>query len=267
MSELLMDKYTYFWILIILSMACFFIGAYKNIIKKIAYVLWLNEDHEDTAPRKDNGGVSFPGIKTILNEAIFQSRIKERSRFLWSRHFLIFAGFVLLFLFDGFFALTTKYCPVDYFKTGAGRSFLKLGLESTGAILLVGLTLGLIHRLIYAREEENYIDIKLLLLLWVVVVTGFLTESFRFVLEPDDPHMGVSFIGGSLAELLRKFPWPWEKIYAGMWIAHATVTGFFFAYTPFSKFVHVFVAPVGRSVTMAEGYGKRKRENISEGLL
>jgi nitrate reductase gamma subunit len=267
MIEECMDRYTYFWCLIIIAMGIFFIGSYKNIIKKIAYVLWLNKTYEDTTSAKTASTVGFPGSKTILNEAILQIRIQQRSLFLWVRHLLIFLGFVLLFLIDGFFAVTTRYYPVEYFHTGIGRGFLKFGFEATGIILLTGLTLGLVHRVIFAREEKSYIDIKLLLLLWTVVVTGFLTESFRFVIEPNDLYLRFSFIAGPVAGQLRSLSWPWREFHTLIWVFHATVTAFFFAYLPFSKFVHVFVTPVGRSVTMAEGFVKQKRGKISEGLL
>jgi nitrate reductase gamma subunit len=263
-----MDKYTYFWSLIIISMAFFFIGAYRNVVKKIVYVVWLNKAQADgQTDREDKGKATFPALKTILNEAIVQSRIKERSQFLWLRHFLIFLGFVLLFVLDGLFALTTKYYPIEYFVEGTGRGLLKLGLELTGAILFVGLTLGLVHRLIYAKEESTYIDLKLLFLLWLVVATGFLTESFRLVLEHNDPYLAFSFIGGPLSKLLCNVSWPWEKLHSLMWMIHATVTALFFAYLPFSKFVHIFASPIGRSVTMAEGFVKQKRADVTEGLL
>lgn len=267
MSEELMDRYTYFWCLIIISMAIFFIGSYKNMIEKIAYVLWLNKVDEDTVSDQAAGRGSFPDARTILNEAILQVRIKQRSPFLWLRHVLIFVGFVLLLPFDGLFALTTKYYPVEYFYTGIGRGFLKLGFEVAGIILFTGLALGLLHRIIFTEEERNYIDLKLLLLLWTVVTTGFLTESFRFVIEPNDPYIHFSFIGESLADLLKNLSWPWKQLHSLIWIAHATISALFFAYLPFSKFVHVFMAPLGRSVTMVEGFVKGKRERISEGLL
>ena len=119
----------------------------------------------------------------------------------------------------------------------------------------------------FAKDESAYIDLKLLFLLWVVVATGFLTESFRFVLEPNDPYLLFSFVGGSLAKLLATVAWPWGMLHTLMWLIHATVTALFFAYLPFSKFVHVFVSPVGRSITMAEGFVEQKRRNVSEGLL
>lgn len=82
-----------------------------------------------------------------------------------------------------------------------------------------------------------------------------------------DPYLRFSFIAGAIARMIQNLPWPWKDLYSGMWIGHATVAAFFFIYFPFSKLIHVFVTPLGRSVTMAEGYVKQKRGKISGGLL
>ena len=70
------------------------------------------------------------------------------------------------------------------------------------------------------------------MLLWLVVVTGFLTEAFRFVIEPDDPFIAYSFLGGSLAAGLSKISANWNQLHEMMWIFHATITVAFFAYVP-----------------------------------
>ncbi len=264
----MMDKHTYFWVLITITMAVFLIGVYKNLVSRIAYVLWVNRTREEEEAGLAAGLKQFlPDLKTIMNEGILQKRIQERSGFLWVRHFLIFAGFMLIFVFDVFLTVVEKYIPIEYFHTGAGRGFLKFTLEASGAVLLVGLTLGIVHRLVFAEKEKGLIELRLLVLLWLVVVTGYLTEAFRFVLEPTDPFIAFSFIGGPLAGLLKDFSWPWEEFASWMWILHATVTLAFFACVPFSKFVHVLASPLGRSITQREAFGQQKRERISEGLL
>jgi nitrate reductase gamma subunit len=268
-----MDQFTYFWCLIIISMTFFLIGIYKNVVIKIGYIFWVNKKaREDTAIHKVESGQGWvPKKQTILNEAIFQNRIKERSKFLWARHSLIFFGFMIIFVLDltltfaGHYA--HHYLHIEYFFSGAGRGLLKFGMEASGALLFVGLTLGLTHRLIYAQEEKKFIDIRLLFLLWLVVATGFLTEAFRLAAEPADPLIAFSFLGEPLAGLLRTIPWHWAKLAIGMWITHASITAIFFAYIPFSKFVHMLAAPLGRSITQDGDYGKRKRATISEGLL
>jgi nitrate reductase gamma subunit len=263
-----MLKFTYFWVLITIAMACFFVGAYRNIVSKVAFILWVNNPHQDRRAYRDTQvRLPFPAKSTIINEAVLQKRIRNRSSFLWMRHLLIFFGFVAIFVLDQLYTVVVKLYPIDYFIHGAGRAFLKLGLELSGAILLLGLTLGLIHRLVYAKEEKTYVDPWLILLLWTVVSTGFLTETLRFVLEPQDAFIRYSFIAYPLSRTVSRLQWPWEMLANFMWIVHATVVALFFAYIPYSKFVHIFVAPIGRSLTMGQNTSALKTEKISEGLL
>lgn len=263
-----MDRYTYFWTLIIIAMAIFFIGMYKHVVEKVCYVLWVNQQDQQHGGRAARPGPPWRSLlRTLVREALLQWRITDRSSFLWSRHFLIFAGFVLLFVLDGFYALTTKYYPIAFFQQGAGRGWLKLGLESMGCVLLLGLSAGIAHRLLYAGRERGLIDLTVLLLLWLVVVSGFWTESLRLVVEPADPHRAFSFVASRAALLLADGCLPWQQLYAASWIVHATITAVFFAYIPYSKLIHIMVVPVGRSITMTEGFVQHKREQISERLL
>jgi nitrate reductase gamma subunit len=266
-----MDKYTYFWSLIIIGGTIFLIGAYKNVFLKIYFILWVNrrlQEEIGATPLPETKGV-LPQMSTVFGEAVMQNRIKNRSTVLWLRHFLIFFGFMVLFAFDCVYTVfghyLHHYLHYDYFVSGAGRAFLKFAMELSGAVLLLGLTIGLIHRLLYARQERTLIDFKLLLLLWVVTASGFLTEAVRLAAEPNDPFIAYSFIGGPLASLLRGYAV--AGLSAAVWIFHATVTVAFFAYIPFSKFVHILVAPLGRSITQDRGYGPAKRIRITEGLL
>ena len=264
-----MDKFAYFWSLIIVAGTIFLIGAYKNVFLKIYYIIWVNkktQTNNDVEPV-----VTIPEMFTIINEALLQKRIKNRSTFLWFRHSLIFFGFMVLFFFDCVYTVfghyLHHYLHYEYFVSGPGRALVKFCMELSGSVLLVGLTLALIHRVIYAEQERTLIDVKLIILLWVVTVTGFLTEAFRLTAEPNDPFIAYSFVGGNLASLLRQSSFAWADVASKMWIFHATITVAFFAYIPFSKFVHMIVAPLGRSITQNGSYGQLKRERITEGLL
>ena len=264
-----MDKFAYFWSLIIVAGTIFLIGAYRNVFLKIYYIIWVNkktQTNNDVEPV-----VTIPEMFTIINEALLQKRIKNRSTFLWFRHSLIFFGFMVLFFFDCVYTVfghyLHHYLHYEYFVSGPGRALVKFCMELSGSVLLVGLTLALIHRVIYAEQERTLIDVKLIILLWVVTVTGILTEAFRLTAEPNDPFIAYSFVGGNLASLLRQSSFAWADVASKMWIFHATITVAFFAYIPFSKFVHMIVAPLGRSITQNGSYGQLKRERITEGLL
>jgi nitrate reductase gamma subunit len=268
-----MDRFSYFWSLMVVAGTLFLVGVYKNVVLKVSYILWVNRTvrGESAGAAVEKGGTPFPKLATIVREALLQSRIKNRSSFLWLRHFLIFGGFMALFLADCVYTVLGHYLHhylgYEYFTSGPGRAALKFGMELSGAVLLVGLTAGLTHRAIFARRERTLIDIKLLLLLWVVTVTGLLTETSRLIVEPNDPFITSSFVAGRLASALRGLDAPWRALGATTWIVHATVTVAFFAYVPFSKFVHVIVAPLGRSITQDGTYGQMKRARITEGLL
>lgn len=267
-----MDKYTYFWCLIIVAMTFFFIGVYKNIAMKIGYILWVENKDQDREPGLIEAFMGLlPSQKTLIDEAILQRRIKQRSEFLWTRHSLIFFGFMIIFALDLFLTFAGHYVHhyfhIDYFMFGTGKGFLKFGMELSGAALFIGLTLGIIHRVVYANAEKTYVDLNLLCLLWLVTLTGFMTEAFRLAAEPKDPLMAFSFIGGPIAKKLMTVPWQWTTLADFMWCIHATVTAAFFAYIPFSKFVHMLAAPLGRSITQEGAYGFEKRQKISEGLL
>ena len=127
-----MDKYTYFWCLIIVAMTFFFIGAYKNIFLKIYYILWVNRKESDPKPASIKAFVTrwLPDNRTIINEAVIHERIKSRSNFLWVRHLLIFFGFMIIFFLDGFYTVAGHYFHhyfhYEFFMSGMGKAALKI---------------------------------------------------------------------------------------------------------------------------------------------
>ena len=263
-----MVKFTFLWILILVAMAFFFVGVYKNIVSKIAYILWVNDPGAaGTIDRDTRVRLPFPSMKNILLEAVIQKRIGNRSAFLWMRHLLIFFGFASFFVLSQIYPFVIEVCPIEYFVSGAGRGYLKFGLEITGVVVFIGLTLGLVHRIVYAEKERVYVDIWLLLLLWSVLATGFMTETLRFVRELHAPFMEYSFFAAPIARALGKLTWQWDMLSQLIWTVHVILIAVFFACIPFTKFVHMFVAPFGRSITMGQDTSRLKREKIAEGLL
>lgn len=263
-----MVKFTFLWILILVAMAFFFVGVYKNFVSKIAHILWVNDPGTPgTIGRDSRVYLPFPSMKTIFFEAVIQKRIENRSRFLWVRHLLIFLGFTLFFILSQIYPFVIEVYPMEYFVSGAGRGYLKLGLEVTGLTVFIGVTLALIHRIVFAKKERVYVDVWLVLLLWSVLATGFLTEAFRFAKESHDTFMQYSIVADPLGRVLREFPWPWDMLSPMMWTVHMMLIALFFACIPFTKFVHMFAAPIGRSVTMGQDTARLKRDKIAEGLL
>jgi nitrate reductase gamma subunit len=263
-----MTKYTFLWMLIPVAMAFFLVGVYKNFVSKIAHILWVNDPGApEQGGREARLRLPFPTRETLFSEAAVQKRIGDRSTFLWVRHLLIFSGFISLFVVSQFYALLTEVYPIDYFVSGTGRGYLKFSLEFTGLVLFVGLTLGLIHRIVYAQREKTLVEFRLLLLLWFITATGFLTETLRLATEPHARFITYSFVAGAVAQIIREYPMDWDAIHSIVWTIHVLTTAFFFGYLPFTRFIHIFAAPLGRSITMGQDTSRLKREKIAEGLL
>jgi nitrate reductase gamma subunit len=264
-----MDRFTYFWCLMTVAGTIFLLGTYKNVFLKLYFITWINQVKEK--PEGAEPVKTRPELNTMVSEVLLQDRIKKRSSFLWSRHFMIFSGFMVLFAFDCAYTIFGHYAHhyfgYLFFVDGSGRAFLKFGMEAGGVLLLIGLSIGIIHRVFYSAQERSRIDLKLLILLWVVTVTGFLTEAFRLAATPGDPFAAYSFFAVNIARMLGDIGVPWGVLWGKMWIFHATVTVAFIAYIPFSKLVHIMCAPIGRSVTQNKNYAGLKRQRIAEELL
>ena len=147
------------------------------------------------------------------------------------------------------------------------RPVLKVGLDLSGFILILGLTIALIHRIIHRKEEKEFTDIKSLVLLFAVVISGLLSSGSRALLSPASADMVNSLVKYTIFGVLRFVPYPLEDIHYWLFLIHITIASAVVAYIPFSKLVHMFAVPIGRMATMSEDSADRKRARVSEGLL
>ena len=254
---LIMDTLTYLRIIISIAIVVFLIGIYKNLIRKIVHILQTQESNQEN---KTNATSQL--FQVILKEAILQYRIKDRSQILWIRHLIIFGGFVTFFVIELLIGITKNYHSFNFI----GPIF-KVGLDFSGGVLLLGLIFALVHWIIFRKEEKRLIDIKSLVLLFIVVISGLLSSSSRILLSPESPFTAHSLVGYAITELSGFFSCPLEEIHYWLFVFHVTIAAGFIAYIPFSKLIHMLAAPIGRVVTMDKGYVDRKRAKVSESLL
>jgi nitrate reductase gamma subunit len=98
-------------------------------------------------------------------------------------------------------------------------------------------------------------DILAVILLFLIVVTGFLLEGFRMAVLPISFESYFSFVGLALAGVFRQFPLAWTDIHFYTWIVHATLVFIFLAYIPFSKFIHFIACPVSILASSSDPQG------------
>jgi nitrate reductase gamma subunit len=90
-------------------------------------------------------------------------------------------------------------------------------------------------------------DLKALILIGGVFVTGFVVEGIRIGMTGAPPGTGYSFIGYTVSRFLGNLS-GLTQVYGYMWYCHAGVVGLFVAYLPFSRMIHMFVAPIALAV-------------------
>jgi nitrate reductase gamma subunit len=128
---------------------------------------------------------------------------------------------------------------------GTGGLTLEFLMDLLGLLILSGTIASLIRRSIkrpnMITEKEDLIAV---LLLFSIVLTGFLLEGFRLAVLPVTFESYFSFGGLALASFFRLIPLAWTDIHFYTWIVHATLVFIFLAYIPFSKFIHFIACPV-----------------------
>jgi nitrate reductase gamma subunit len=147
----------------------------------------------------------------------------------------------------------------------AGR-LIDLGLDLLGLAILSGTVLGFLRRL--PPLANQYVsaaveDLTSLAFIFVLVVTGFILESFRIAALPSHPDQYYSFVGFGLAWILRHAPLPWAVWHFYFWNIHMLLALAFIAYIPRSGFFHILTCPVTQTTSRKkeerirlEAYGK-----------
>jgi nitrate reductase gamma subunit len=250
--------------MIALATVIFFIGSGWNV------AVWLrgavHGDPRLSAGRKlwlilgDVAGVLFSrrlwlAIKATVRDAILHRRLQQTSLLRWVAHISLLSSLGALFALS----LLTGFCqeilhgifgvnhPLVLAIMNKDNPFIALTNEILGLVALPAL--GLVFYRRWGRREAQLLnaapDLTILILLAVILVTGYPLESFRLLAENVPPSQAVySFIGYPLARALRPLGWPWATVHFWVFLLHAVVAAALIAYLPFSKFWHVFASPL-----------------------
>jgi len=241
-----------FYLLAAISASIFFYGLYLRA------KFWGSGWRE----RKLQGD----GISRIFKRAVLTTGI-FRDDFLGGiTHVLIMWGFIFLFLGT---VLSTLDHWIVHFLKGDIYILYSIVLDIAGGALLLGIILAYLRRYVFKRDRMVTIihDHLILILLFFITLTGLLVEGVRLHAEkPPWVESRVVYLvvdtlvsGASTSSLLIT-----HKV---LWWIHSLLSLFLVAYFPFSKFIHVFAAPVNVSID-ALGYSSfislEEREKLKE---
>jgi len=184
-------------------------------------------------------------LTTLVMDILIQRRILKRSVIRWVMHITIFWGWIMLFVFSMLMfvvELLHKYGGMFGETVTKGRPLVEsfpaiVTLnEVFGYLLLVGVLIAIARRLFIkeVREGTTFYDAFLIYGLFVIVVTGFISEGIRYASTPqattltDFWSLGISNAASPPAALF-----------------HVVISLLFcVAMIPFTKYIHIIATPL-----------------------
>jgi Fe-S oxidoreductase/nitrate reductase gamma subunit len=164
-------------------------------------------------------------------------------------HFLLFWGFVILFIGTLIIFLQEDiFSPIFNYFFFHGNFYLwfSLILDIFGGLAIIGVLIALYRRYITRPERLDNIldDAATLILLLLILVTGFLVEGFR--IASDFPGFERwSFVGWTTAKVISSAgiaatsSLVWHRV---MWWFHFAFATIFIVYIAYSKLFHILAS-------------------------
>ncbi len=177
--------------------------------------------------------------KGILGEKLY------KKRFTGVAHGFILWGMVVLGIGTSF-VLANVWLGLPVFEGGFNRWFMSFFLDLAGLLVLIGLIFFLVRRvfppqrLVSPQVRPGFVP--QIILLMVVIVTGFFVEAIRIAATEPDPY---SFVGNFLAGF---FPDDALSAHKALWWGHGLLAMAFIAYIPFSPMMHILLVPVNAAL-------------------
>ena len=210
----------------------------------------------------------FKIAQSLFWDAFLQRRLYRRSPGRWFIHGLIFYPFVVRF-FWGLTALLGSLWGQGnpaWDMINKNHPLTAFLFDLTGIMILSGILLAWIRGVIGKRNRAVGTpdqDRVALALIGGIVIIGFLLEGMRIVMTGQAANAAWSFAGYGVSlwfEPSRGLP----EVYSFMWYIHAALTGAFIAYIPFSRLLHMILAPVAISMNAVSPAHGHNDENPNE---
>lgn len=191
--------------------------------------------------RYDNLGLRF---KVFFSAIIKHDQGVFRGTFRRCMHLGVFYGFVILTLGTLVIAVQDHFgIPLFY-----GKKYLMLSLlmDLFGLMAMIGIGMATYKRYIDKPDHEDYTfdDAFLLMLVFLILFTGFVLEGLR-VYTTNDPWAWWSPVGllfSGLVQISGMSTHTALRVHTFLWYLHMLLALGFIAYIPYSKLFHMFAS-------------------------
>lgn len=191
----------------------------------------------------------FSLLKTVFFDILLQRRILLEGVQRWSIHSLIFHAFLarLLISLVGLLSYSiSPESPLAVALLDKNHPFVAVAYDLLGLLIFVGVIWACIQRFIirpvYMTSKEQ--DIVSLVIIGLLVVSGFLLEGSRLLITQFDANAAYSFAGFVLSKFMGAFPVDWQSGFVWLWYLHAILWAIFLIYLPFGKLKHIIFTPL-----------------------
>ena len=182
---------------------------------------------------------SQEAVKKTLVDTLLGRRVFQGDMAAGAMHFLLFWGFLSLFIGT---LLLAAHHYVHPFLIGSLYLGFSMAMEIGGAMLMLGLLWAIFRRYIQRipRLETTKEDALVVAWLVLVVLSGFVVEGLRMAFQ--HPQWGGwSFVGNCIGNLLTISAS--ESLYPYLWWVHTLLALGLIAVIPFTKLFHLIGAP------------------------
>lgn len=227
----------------VISLMIFLIGIINIIF------IWLSGNRHEW-----KGAVmSYKIIKALFLDILLQRRLFRASRIRWFFHALIFCPFILRFSW-GLVALLSSlwfnqwsWVRIMLDKNHPLTAFL---FDVTGLMVIIGLTCMIIRTKVFGSanriEGMPKVDWPAYGLLGAIIVAGFILEAMRISMTGSPQGSEYAFLGYGISRII--YDANLTGLYGAVWHIHAVFTAAFVSYLPFSRMLHVIIAPISLAI-------------------
>ena len=218
----------------------------------VAGLIWLGSIWRagTASPEGHAAGRKSSLAGALFCDVLLQRRLWQRSRGRWAIHGLIFYGMLLRFLW-GLIALVLSLAAPAWSFTWVlvdrNAPATALVFDLTGLMILAGVVAACIR---HARRPATPApaglpgpDWTALILLGLCTLSGFAAEGLGQALTGSPPASHLAFMGRLVSSILTGWANP-ARVYPYLWYLHAGLWGALIAYLPFSRLLHIILAPL-----------------------
>jgi nitrate reductase gamma subunit len=202
-------------------------------------------------------------VKAMALDVLLQRRLYRQSGIRWFIHSLIFLPFVFRLLW-GLVALIVSLWKPEWSPVWAmldkNHPTTALLFDLTGAMVIVGVISAFIRGVLRQSSQVPGLprqDRLALSLIAGIVVIGFILEGMRMAMTGLPGSAEYAVIGFGISTLFSD-PAGLTSLYGYIWYMHAILTGAFVAYLPFSRLVHIIMAPAVLAMNEISQRGRSK---------